>query len=127
LGLPAAPLEAGVQSVREVAAGGAGTSGLGRGAILAGQQVADGPDPVLAVQEGALAGGVGRRGRGLLARERAGGRERGRGVDAVDRGAPAQGALLRRGADELLLDADVGGVLLRLLERTAALPAADQP
>src|SRR5699024_3074814 len=82
-------------------------------AVLAGQEIADGPDAVLAVQQRALPGAAGHGGGGLVPGEGAGGRQRGGRVDAVDGGAPPHGAVLTGGADQLLLDADVRRPRLR--------------
>src|SRR5699024_5992333 len=125
----AATAEPGIELMGEHALGGAGAGGGRGGPVLAGHQIADGPDAVLPVQQRALPG-AGGRGLGLLTREGARGRQRRGGVDPVDRGAPVERAVLPGGAHELLLDADVPGSgrgAVRTAERSAALPAADQP
>ena len=103
---------------------------LGGGAVLPGQEIADGPHAVLAVQQAPLAGR--RRGGGvdvpvLRAGEGARGRKRSGGVDPVDRRAPGEGAVLLGGAHEALLDAHVRGARGRGGEGAAAFPLADQP
>src|SRR5690606_341121 len=119
--------EAGREAVREPALGGAGAGGLGGGAILARQHLADGPDPALAVQEAALAGAV-RGGAGrLVTGEGARGRQRGGGVDPVGRRTPLQRAVLAGAALERLLEAGVRLPLRGGGEGAAALPGPDQP